>query len=1331
MFRGNARHTGLSPFDTSGNTGMFNWSFKTGGKIYSSPAVGFNGTIYVGSDDNKLHAIDPGGIEKWNFSIGASGKELWCSPAIDSNGTIYIGSKNYKLYTINPNGTERWNFTTGHWVSSSPVIGFDGTIYVGSRDGNLYAIFPNGTKRWNITVGTTDSSPAISHDGTIYIGSHDTYLYAVNPNGTGKWKFKTQVGIVSSPAIGSDGTIYFGSVDKHIYAVYPNGSERWNFSLNQVPVWHSPAIGSDGVIYMGNGAAKFHAIYPNGTEKWNFTADGALYSPAIGKDGTIYVGCFSNKLYAFNSDGTVKWSYTAGGGLKSSPAIGSDGTIYIGSHDNHVYAIGAPGQNQPPIANAGLDQDIYVNQTVYLNGSGTYDPDNDTLTHKWSFGDGTSTNWQYNCNSSHVYNKSGNYTVTLFVTDGVGGWPSVNDTCIIRVTKGPPLANSPWPMFRQNLQHTGLSPYGTSENTGKLKWQFYADGMIQSSPSIGLDGTIYFGSYDKNLYAVAPNGTKLWSFETDGSIEQSSPAIAADGTIYIGCRAFDYTLYAINSNGTEKWKVYTGGFVSSSPAIGPDGTIYVGSDSLALFAYNPNGSVKWKFMFDDPVVMSSPAIDDHGIIYIGVSGKVFAIYPNGTLKWSCDIGGLIKSSPAIGADGTIYIGHGNFDLNAIYPNGTKRWAYTTGWGIESSPAIGSDGTIYIGSGDQKLHAVNPDGAKKWTFKTENAIESPPAVSADGTIYIGSYDNRLYAINPNGTEKWSLKKFGQIRTSPAIGSDGTIYVGCNEGKLSAIGNVTVPQPPPNNPPIANAGPDQNVTIQQLVNLDGNGSYDPDGDNLTYQWNFGDGVISSWQNASKTSHLYKKTGIFTVNLTVSDGALTDSDTCIIHVYQAINKTPIINSSFKTLIELDEDFDKFALELSEFEDHINDEIFGDNLKWYVTGNSDTIFYITGNNNTGANADTFEFTSIPNKYGTENLIYHLTDPHGFEATVDQTVIVHPVNDPPIANAGSDRNITEGQTINLDANGSYDIEGDALSFQWSSSIDGKLGNGKIIKSIKLSVGNHLITLNVSDSEFTVTDDCIIRVSKKIANVPPLAKITPMEAVFEGEKVSLSARDSFDEDGFIIEYIWNFGDHSEELRTNATEVEHTWTAAGNYTITLMVTDDQSANGTDSLIITVLQSKPGDPVNGKERTNGNTFAIIAIAIVIIILLTIALTKMMLLRSKRQRQREREQERQPESDEEILSDMQNRFLEDEPLPEADYSRSEISELVEQRFNDGQLSEDTYKFIRSEVLFSEEAPAPPPATPAQPTQPLLAEPVEPVESIEPPEPTDPVSTNPEGKE
>ncbi len=226
-FRQNIQSTGLSSVDTGSTTGALKWSYTTGNGVYSSPAIGADGTIYVGSDDSYIHAINPNGTVKWTYPTG---DYVESSPAIGTDGTIYAGSTDYSLYAINPNGTLKWSYPTPNStaIQTSPAIGTDGTIYFGSTDNKLYALNPNGTLKWTYATGGSiyHSSPAIGTDGTIYVGSYDGKLHAINQDGSSKWTFTTDNSIESSPAIGADGTIYVGSMNNYLYAINPDGTVK-------------------------------------------------------------------------------------------------------------------------------------------------------------------------------------------------------------------------------------------------------------------------------------------------------------------------------------------------------------------------------------------------------------------------------------------------------------------------------------------------------------------------------------------------------------------------------------------------------------------------------------------------------------------------------------------------------------------------------------------------------------------------------------------------------------------------------------------------------------------------------------------------------------------------------------------------------------------------------------------------------------------------------------------------------------------------------------------------------------------------------------------------
>jgi len=87
----------------------------------------------------KKEPVQPAAGDKlWGFHTG---RGVSSSPAIGSDGTVYVGSGDKKLYAINgKSGVKLWEFITGNLVSSSPAIGSDGTVYVGSWNSKLYAI---------------------------------------------------------------------------------------------------------------------------------------------------------------------------------------------------------------------------------------------------------------------------------------------------------------------------------------------------------------------------------------------------------------------------------------------------------------------------------------------------------------------------------------------------------------------------------------------------------------------------------------------------------------------------------------------------------------------------------------------------------------------------------------------------------------------------------------------------------------------------------------------------------------------------------------------------------------------------------------------------------------------------------------------------------------------------------------------------------------------------------------------------------------------------------------------------------------------------------------
>lgn len=320
------------------------WAFKTGYEIHSSPAVGHDGTIFIGSSDNIFYAIDKNGNEKWRIT---SGWPVFSDPVVDQEENVYIclygvsGDNQTGLYSLNSKGHRRWLFSKAS-LYDSVAIGKNGTIYVSAT--TLYALNPNtGKEIWSLITGPI-STPVIGLDGTIYVVSWKGIIYAINPDGSKKWSIKKEGLYRQQPAVGLDGRLYLGSPTGDLYAVEPDGSKIVSIFKAGEKVPMSPVIGTDGSLFFGSFDGRLYNVNPElPYNVRSFLTGGPIIStPAIGDDGTVYVGSGDGNLYAvgFNTaEAQLKWKMRIGNSAGSDPVIASDGTLYVGSYDKQLYAI--------------------------------------------------------------------------------------------------------------------------------------------------------------------------------------------------------------------------------------------------------------------------------------------------------------------------------------------------------------------------------------------------------------------------------------------------------------------------------------------------------------------------------------------------------------------------------------------------------------------------------------------------------------------------------------------------------------------------------------------------------------------------------------------------------------------------------------------------------------------------------------------------------------------------------------------------------------------------------------------------------------------------------
>jgi outer membrane protein assembly factor BamB len=184
------------------------------------------------------------------------------SPAIGDDSTVYVGTEGGVLYAMNPDGLPVWSTPTssGKFDISSPAIGSDGSIYIGSisSDLSLYAFSSAGALRWTyVTLGQIYSSPAISPLGYVVV-TCSNYVYSLTPSGSLYWLYTmTGSSTTTSPVVDASGVVY--ATSNHLYAIYPTGSLKYITLVNAGP--QTPVIAPNGLLYTGSGST----IYRVGT----------------------------------------------------------------------------------------------------------------------------------------------------------------------------------------------------------------------------------------------------------------------------------------------------------------------------------------------------------------------------------------------------------------------------------------------------------------------------------------------------------------------------------------------------------------------------------------------------------------------------------------------------------------------------------------------------------------------------------------------------------------------------------------------------------------------------------------------------------------------------------------------------------------------------------------------------------------------------------------------------------------------------------------------------------------------------------------------------------
>lgn len=284
-------------------SGAIRWRKNLGGRVYSAPSVGKDGTIYVGSDEGHLSAFKENGDEAWKFDAK---EEVDTAALVRSDGTI-VFTAGKSLYGLRANGTVLFRSRLPRKSFSAVAQLPSGELVVAAQDHRVRAFSPLGEERWSLDLGAdVDGAPVVGDGGEIYVGTDAGEVVSIT-DGHVRWRSGAG-GFVRGPlSLGRSGDVLVGTYGPKPRMLRLGGSD-------------GRTIGELGI--QGTGAKEF----------------GIHGGPLEDAAGTLFFGAQDDHVYAIGPSGLM-WKFATGADVDAPVTLLADGTLLVPSYDGFVYAL--------------------------------------------------------------------------------------------------------------------------------------------------------------------------------------------------------------------------------------------------------------------------------------------------------------------------------------------------------------------------------------------------------------------------------------------------------------------------------------------------------------------------------------------------------------------------------------------------------------------------------------------------------------------------------------------------------------------------------------------------------------------------------------------------------------------------------------------------------------------------------------------------------------------------------------------------------------------------------------------------------------------------------
>jgi hypothetical protein len=376
---------------------------------------------------------------------------------------------------------------------------------------------------------------------------------------------------------------------------------------------------------------------------------------------------------------------------------------------------------------------------------------------------------------------------------------------------------------------------------------------------------------------------------------------------------------------------------------------------------------------------------------------------------------------------------------------------------------------------------------------------------------------------------------------------------------------------NQPPVADAGADRTARVSDLVVLDGSRSIDPDGDPLTYAWNWesrpgGSAAELTDAAAVRPAFTVDLPGVYVLSLAVHDGTQW-SQPDLVEVTTA-NTPPIADAGADATVTVGT---SVQLDGSGSSDADGDSLV---FAWSIADRP------AASQSVLDDAAAIRPTILIDAPGT--YVLRLTVSDGRATSPPDTVVLRTDNTPPVAGAGPDRSVLVGQLVVLDGSTSSDVDGDPLTYAWSllsrpaSSVATLQNAASLAPAFVADVpGTYVAQLVVNDGALDSAPDTVMI---STTNSVPTADAGADQTVVAGETVVLDGSGSSDPDGDALSFRWMLtgspaGSTAALADPLARVTSFVVDRPGDYAVQLVVNDGQADSAPDTVVISTVNSAP--------------------------------------------------------------------------------------------------------------------------------------------------------------